>query len=433
MLRTLLLLALVPLPEAPAAAQYGPSVARAEDSEPERPRRRWGGRSQEKPEGTEWQQIYTMDERTGKRLATALEHLHEERYDETLATLGKLRMKSLNPYERAQVLRVYAFAAYGKEDLAGARSYLEQAIAENALPPEDQASLRFNIAQMYLAEQNWDQVVASLEKWFESVENPNSSAYYLLALAHYQRNDLEAALAPARKAVELGDEPQESWLQLLLALRLLRQEYPEAVPILEQLVRRFPSKNYWLQLSTVYGVQGEYESALVPLQLAYRQGLLTEDSELRRLAQLLLFLELPYQAAMVLERGFEERKVASDAEAWEMLANSWIGAREYDRAVGPLTRAAKLSESGDLYVRLAQVHLQREKWSDAAEALRLALEKGDLENGADAQLLLGIAYYSQNQPERARGWFARALEHASTREQADAWLKHLEREQQASG
>ena len=59
---------------------------------------------------------------------------------------------------------------------------------------------------------------------------PNSTAYYLLAVAYYQQGDKRRALAPAEKAVELSEKPQESWLQLLLALRLQNEQYAEAVP-----------------------------------------------------------------------------------------------------------------------------------------------------------------------------------------------------------
>ena len=92
------------------------------------------------------------------------------------------------------------------------------------------------------------------------------------------------------------------------------------------------------------------------------------------------------------------------------------------------TSAPGLSDGGDLYVRLAQVHIQREKWQEAADALRQAIEKGGLEKLGDAQLLMGIVYYSQQRPESARTWFARARKHEATREEADTWLRHIGRE-----
>jgi tetratricopeptide (TPR) repeat protein len=268
-------------------------------------------------------------------------------------------------------------------------------------------------------------VIAHLNEWFASVEAPNSAAYYLLALAHFQLEDFAAALTPAQQAVALTDSPQEGWLQLLLAIHLTNRDYAEAEPVLFELVKRYPKKIYWIQLSTLFGAREDYDRALTLLQLAYLQGLLTEDAELRRLAQLLLARELPYPAAQVLEKALAEKQIQEDANVFELLSTAWIQARHYDKALPPLQRAAQLSSDGRLYVRLAQVYLQREEWKEAEEALRRALDKGGLQSPGDAQLLMGITFYSQKRPEEALVWFARAREHAETREEASVWLKHL--------
>jgi tetratricopeptide (TPR) repeat protein len=419
---------------APAETRSNPAeesvVSERAESEPKKRERRWGRRDEKEGEKA-WGHSYTVDERTAKRLSEAYGHLQAERYEEAAKALGKLRMRSLNPLERAKVHQISAFVKYGQDDLASAREHLEKALAEDAFEPTVRADTRYQIVQLYLAEENWIEVVKNLEQWFTMEENPNSSAYYLLAIAYYQLDDLDSALEPAQKAVELANVPQEGWLQLLLALRLTRKEYPAAVPLLEELIERYPKKTYWIQLSTLHGALGDYEEALVPLQLAYDQGLLTERAELQRLAELLLFLDLPYRAAQVMARGLDEKLFEGDAKAYELLSNSWIAAREYENAAEPLARAAELSEGGDLYVRLAQVHIQREKWSDAAAALHLALEKGGLASAGDAQLLMGIAYYSQDQPAQALKWFARARQHEETRDEAKNWLQYIEREMQS--
>ena len=104
-------------------------------------------------------------------------------------------------------------------------------------------------------------------------------------------------------------------------------------------------------------------------------------------------------------------------------------AREYDDAVQPLTRAAELDESGRIYLRLAEVHIQRERWGEATDALRLAIEKGDLPNPGQAELLMGISFYSQKNPDRAVDWFVRAKRFEATRTEATTWLNHIAREQ----
>src|SRR3990172_4553574 len=143
-------------------------------------------------------------------------------------------------------------------------------------------------------------------------------------------------------------------------------------------------------MSTLYGAQGDYEKALVFLQLADRQGMLTEDEDLRRLAQLMLARDLPHPAAQLLERSFEEKRIEEDSNSYELLSTAWIQARDFDRALEHLKRAAELASDGKLFVRLAQVYLQREEWKDAQASVQRALEKGGLPSPGDAQVLMGI-------------------------------------------
>ncbi|MBW2294771.1 MAG: tetratricopeptide repeat protein [Deltaproteobacteria bacterium] len=378
--------------------------------------------------GGSWAREHKIDPLTGKRLQKAREFLVEQQFDEADATLDKLRVRSLNPIEKTTLYTIRGYVALGREDLPAARDYFEQTIALGVLDADKRADHRFMIAQMYMQQENWAQVIIHLNKWFTLEDNPNANSYYFLALAHWQSEDTDSALESVSKAVALSDEPQESWLQLLLATRLTRKEYKESIPVLDELIRRYPKKIYWIQLSTVYGALGDYEESLIPLQLAYTQSLLTEDSEIRRLAELLLYLELPIRAAHVMNSGLDNQIVEEDSKYFELLSNSFILAREYDKAVAPLMHAADLADGGRIYQRLAEVHIQRERWEEAAEALGLALEKGNLPEPGQATLLMGIALYSQKKPGEALTWFGKAKKFSETKHEAEVWLQHIQRE-----
>jgi tetratricopeptide (TPR) repeat protein len=382
----------------------------------------------------------TVDQRTGKRLNAVQEFLMEEQYDEAEKVLKSFVLTRLNEYERALVFQMFGYIYAGREDYATAVDYFEKCLAEEALPEESAVNLRFNIAQLYMATQRWDDALAALLRWFEEVEEPNSNAYYVLAIAYYQKfsetddaSYKKKALEPARKAVELASKPRQNWLQLLLALYLDEKMYDKSLPILEQLVTLYPKKSYWLQLSAIYGELGKDKESLAAQQLAYVQGMLTEDDELRRFAALYLYYDLPWRAAKVVERGLEDAVIEEDSESLELLANALLSAREYEAALGPLDRAASLAESGDLYVRLGQVYIQREEWAKASTALESALEKGDLDAPCQSQVLLGITNYSQGKKGTARNWFQRAGSDEKCEEQSARWLQHLQRESQQGG
>lgn len=368
-----------------------------------------------------------IDPTTGKRLSEAIEALNAGKYDEANAILQKFNVDKLSPYERSRVEQIWASIAQSREDYTGALRHIQAAIASGGLNEPEMLQAQYQIAQLYIAQEKWKEGIDALNTWFKSAPNPNSSAYYLLAAAYYQLKDFKNAIPAAEKAIELAEKPQESWLQLLLALRLQQEQYQEALPILKRLIATAPDKKtYWLQLSAVNSELEKYQDAATAMQLAYNAGLLTEDSEFRRLSELLLYIGIPYRAAEYLDKNLKEKKIKADQKVYETLANCWIAAREFDRAVEPLGQAARLHENGDLYVRLAEVQVQREDWAGAQDSLQKALDKGGLRDAGNAKLLMGITLYSQNKYDEAKEWFQQARQHPNERKQADGWLQHIE-------
>jgi tetratricopeptide (TPR) repeat protein len=375
---------------------------------------------------------YGVRSRTADRIAAAVDLLEANEYAAAREKLERMSFKRMNPYEEAVVHRLVAYAAVGQEDFEAAIRSFQSAVDTAALALDDEIAVRYNIAQLSAAAQEWHGVTEALAGWFPLVEEPNPAAYYLLAIAYYQLGELANAFEPAKQAVELSLAPREGWLQLLAALYVGNDDYAGAIPILERLVARYPKKQYWVQLSLIYGATNRYEEALAVQQLAHAQQLLTEDAELRRLARTYLYHELPHPAAVVLEQGLAEQRIDENVEALELLANCWIAAREYESSLAPLERAAALSVNGELYVRMGRVHIQREEWREAAVHLSRGLEKGGLDDPGAAQLLLGVSLYSDSRPDAAIPWFERASRHESSRTEANAWLEHIARERRAS-
>jgi tetratricopeptide (TPR) repeat protein len=277
-----------------------------------------------------------------------------------------------------------------------------------------------------MTEEKWKEGAAALEEWFKTATNANSAAYYLLAVAYYQMDDFARALPPAKKAVELMDKPQEGWLGMLSALYLQREEYREAVPVLQRLIAVVPEKKtYWMQLSSIYGQMEDYPNALAIMQLAYASGLVTEDSDVRRLADLAVFNDVPYRGAQVLETAVEKKLVTLDDKLYEKLANCWIAAGELEKSIAPLQRAAELAAIGDLFVRLGEVHVQRENWPPAVEALQRGIDNGELRDTGNAQLMMGVANYSQKKYAEARPWLERAQRSDKHRQTATSYLQAI--------
>ncbi len=369
----------------------------------------------------------TIDAATGTALNKAIEALNLEKYSDAQAAIAVLKLDKLSPYERSKVEQILFNISYAQEQYADARGHLQKAIDAGGLNEQEISGLRYQNAQLFMTEEKWKEAAEALEEWIDTAANPNSAVYYLLAASYYQLNEYDRALPPAQKAVELMDKPQEGWIGMLLALYMQKEQYQDAVPLLHSLIELVPDKKaYWLQLSGVYGLLEDYPKALAILQLAYGAGLVTEDAEARRLADLLLFNGIPYRCGQVLEAAIERKIVNLDDKLYEKLANCWIAAGELDDAVAPLERAAELASTGDPFVRLGELNVQREDWAGAAAAIERGIGKGGLRDAANAQLYMGIALLNQDKLAEARVWFERARQSEKYRQTSGGYVQMID-------
>lgn len=373
-----------------------------------------------------------IDPQTGKRLNEAIELVNAEKFAEAKGVLREFNMEKLSPYEQSRVLQMQASVASSEENYSEAAGFLEKAVASGGMSDVEIANARYQIAQMYMVQEKWAEGVKALKEWFAVTPEPNSGAYYLLAIGYYRMDDHRAAMDPAQKAVDMADSPQPNWVELLLALRLEAEQYDKAVPLLKYLVQTAPDKrNNWMQLIAVYRQQEKYDEALSVAQVAYMAGHINTSSDILSLADLQAFAGVPFRAAKMLESEIQKKTIEPDTKLWEKVSYMWIAARDYDAALPPLGRAAASHPNGDLYVRMGELQLNKANWKGAEEALKQALQKGGLKDQGNAQLMLGIALMSQDQKKQARDAFTRAAQFPKSRQQANSWINALDSQSQS--
>jgi tetratricopeptide (TPR) repeat protein len=125
----------------------------------------------------------------------------------------------------------------------------------------------------------------------------------------------------------------------------------------------------------------------------------------------------------LLEEAIGKKSVKIDAKVYQKQSDCWIAAREYGKAVVPLGKAAQMSSTGDLFVRLGEVQIQRNEWADASDAISRGLEKGGLKDAAYAQLMLGISLFNQKKFAQAAESFQKAKSSGKQRKTAEGYLQ----------
>ncbi|MCB1843032.1 MAG: tetratricopeptide repeat protein [Halioglobus sp.] len=349
--------------------------------------------------------------------------------DSMIAGEGK---KALNSYELANVYNLYAFIHYTREDYPKALRAYEQVVAQPDIPLAMEINTRYTIAQLYFVQEDWQKGVNALLKWFDMTDTPNANAYVLLAQGYYQLKDYDKALANVKKAITMyedkGNVPKEQWYNLARFLYFEKGDTNNTVRMLEELLTHYPKKQYWVQISHMYGEQKKEKQQLAAMETAYVQDMLDKGTELVTMAYLYLNAEVPYKAARVMDKGLKAEAIEAKSKNWELVGNAWRQAQEVDKAIPAMEKAAATSDKGELYTRLGNIYLDGEEYQKAVSALNKGLQRGGVKRPDTAQLVLGMAYFNLGEYDKARKAFKEAGRDERSSKYAEQWIRYMDTE-----
>lgn len=370
---------------------------------------------------------YLLTEKTYKSLSKAQELMEAEQYREASQRLNDLLGQTdAGSYDRAVVQQTIGYLYSAQDQYDKAATAFQQALDANALPEDVTHNLRYNLAQILIADGQYKRGIALMESWLENETKPENSVYVLLATAHYRAESFGKAADYIRIAIRNDSDPKEDWYRLQLSAHMSLKQYKSAISVLETLITRYPHRKiYWDQLSALYLQQEQEFRSLAVRLLADRLDLGDADT-LVNLADMYRYLRIPYKSGKLLQKAMDDGLIASNFEHLQKLADSWLAAREDELAAQTLTRMLPLDNSGETHLKLAQVYVSTETWQQAVEVLGQALDRLQGKEQGRAQLLLGTSYFHLDQLQQAKSAFTRAMAFDSQSRQAGQWLRHIE-------
>jgi tetratricopeptide (TPR) repeat protein len=355
---------------------------------------------------------------------------------------------SLTDPDKAQMYYYYAYIDSVNDDLKSAKENYKKFLSIEDADPRFKSTVISTLGQIFYSEGEYKTAIDYMEQWISMEANPSSLGFYIIAASYYQLKDKKRALKFSERALCVSkankSKPKEGNYNLLVSLYHEDKRTKDMLPLFEELVRFYPKKRYWTQLSGVYGELNEEEKQLSALEAAHDQRLLDKKSEYVSLYQQLMRAEAPLKAARAIEYGIENEFVKEDEKHLKYLAQAWHMAQELAKAEPVYEKAAKVSEKGELYVRLGQIYLQTDRFKEAKQALKLGLKKGKLDDPVTVNILLGQVSYELKEFEDATKFFRTAIDRLADikikdkearekkqdtlRTQALAWLTYTERE-----
>lgn len=379
-----------------------------------------------------------LSDRAYRAVNKAQALITEKKYGEANAKLqDALSGVGERVYDKGVILQTLGFVAAQQEKYGQATKYFADAIATGGLPPPVAQQVRYNLAQLYMAEGNYQGSIKTMKEWFANQgkdDKPNSHAYITLANAHVQLKQYRDAIPAVDQAIKLsaGKAP-ESWYLLKMGAHYELKQYKPATEVLTSLVNMFPEKKkYWTQLSAMHMQAGNDGKALAALESAYNLGMLTEATELQRLANYLAFTGIPHRAARVMEKGMKDGVIEQSASNYKTLANYWHQAKELDPAIDTLAKSYQLAPSAELQLKMARMMIQSKRYQDLVALAAKPAPGASGEQRADLKFLTGVAYFEQQKPKEALNAFTQAAQNGNVSGRASPWISFL-KEQSGAG
>ena len=356
----------------------------------------------------------TLSTEVGRPLIEARDLLNEKKFDEALAKAREAdAVADKSPYESYMVAEILGSIYLQSRQYGNAAQTLERTIDSGQLAPADMAARIKLLSQLYAQVRNHGKTIEYGLRALES--NPGDNATrFSVGSSQYQSNQFQAAAATMRRAIRTAQQartrPDENWLQLLLASEHQLGNKDGVRNALQQLVRLYPSDQYWgdYVAQVEEGLTGSStKTSLDILRFRLSSGAMEGANDYTIMAEIALQEGLPGDAQRALESGQEAGLIGtgSDASRHERLMTMASEQVSEDRAsleAGAAEAAAM--EKGDADVSYGEAFWTYGQYAEAIEAIQRGIEKG-VTNMDDAQLRLGMAYLGAGNRSQANAAF----------------------------
>ncbi len=356
-------------------------------------------------------ELYAGDEKKGV----------ESDIDGALVVLLDINAKK--DYDKAYVARFIAvmYATKGDHEKEAIK-YLKIAITPDILNENDHGEGLKLLADLQMQTKDYKAALSNYYAWMEFSGKNDGGTWVKVAQAHYELKQLDKMIVPADKAIAaFGGKPNQNPYILKLTSYYERKKYKEAINVLETVILIFPeNKAWWTQLPMFYLLVENYPKALQTLDLAYKQGFLEKESQIKTLANLYSSNESPYKAAKLLEKHIASGLVKRDDKNISTLANAWHAAQHVGTAAKYYGELAKMTGEAKHYRKQGMLLKQDEQFAKAIPALNKALELG-VKNKGRIYMSIAESYFYLEKYKKAYVAINKAMEDPKSRKAAKGW------------
>ena len=425
-----------------------------------------------KRDGQKTKKSQAVSKSVYEKITRAQEIMEAGDNEGALKILTALRSSSkLSEYEQQNVLNYLGFVYYNMEDFPRAMRAYEDMLKIPSIEEQMRKTTTYTLAQLNTMEENYKKSISLIEQYFRLETNPPPAAHILYAQNLYQlerykemippietamvndirrqkaarqlalekaqdafkkargEEEIPAARAELEKATKRANtEPliKEDWYVLLNFAYFQQENFSKVRDIQKTLLLHYPKKRYWFSLAGAYTELGEDEKLIYAYDAAHTQKMLEKSAEFVTMAQLYMQAEVPSKAATLLDQEIKNGRVDKNEKNYRLLSQAFTLAAEDEKAIPALKEAAKLSDEGEMDLRLGNAYLNLAMYGDCVKSVRAGLKKGKIKSPDNAQISLGMCLYNEKEYEDAIDAFKAASKTNRSRRISGQWISVIE-------
>ena len=366
-----------------------------------------------------------MGPSVGKKVGKAFELYSTDDIKGALALLLEINAKS--DYDKAILARYIAvmYATLGDQE-AKAIEYLKKAVGPDILNEADHGEAIKLLADLQMQTKDYQGALDNYKAWMAFTGKSDGDTWVKIAQANYELKRLPKMITPANNAIAAyGDKHNKNPYILKLTSYYETKKFKEAVNVLETAVQLFPNeKAFWKQLGNFYLLIEDYDRGMATLDLAYKQGYLEKESEIKTLASLYAQNNMPFKSAQLLEKHIASGLVKRDDTNIYSLANAWHAAQHIDKAAKYYGELAKMTNEAKHYSKQGTLLAQDEQFEKAVVALNKAIDLG-VSNKGRLYMSIAESHFYLAQYKEAYAAIQNAMKDPKTRKGARSWVGYI--------